>query len=42
MSSALSFVIIDYVTIAHCNNIKNLGFIFDDKLSLITQVSPSR
>ena len=30
ISSVFPSVIIDYITIVPCNNVKNLGFIFDD------------
>ena len=36
--SVFPSVITDAITIVPCNNVKNLGFIFDDKISFSDQM----
>ena len=36
--SVFPSVIIDSITIVPCNNVKNLGFIFDDNLNFSVQI----
>ena len=38
-SSVFPTVIIDSITIVPCNNVKNLGFIFDDNLHFSDQIA---
>ena len=38
-SSVFPFVIIDSITTVPCNNVKNLGFIFDYKLNFSDQIA---
>ena len=38
-SSVFPSVIIDSITIVPCNNVKNLGFIFDDNLNFSDQIA---
>ena len=38
-SSVFPSVVIDSITIVPCNNVKNLGFIFDDKLNYSDQIA---
>ena len=38
-SSVFPSVIIDSITIVPCNNVKNLGFIFDDNLNFSKQIA---
>ena len=38
-SSICTFFIIDSITIVPCNNVKNLGFIFDDNLNFSDQIA---
>ena len=38
-SSVFPSIIIDSITIIHCNNVKNLGFIFDDNLNFSDHIA---
>ena len=38
-SSVFPSFVIDYITIVPCNNVKNLGFIFDDNLNFSDQIA---
>ena len=38
-SSVFPSIIIDSITIVPCNNVKNLGFIFDDNINFSNQIA---
>ena len=39
ISSCFPYIIIDSIIIIPCNNVKNLGFIFDDNLNFSDQIT---